>query len=147
MLENINLSFNQIMKLKTIFWIAAVLMLLQLLPLLGAMISPDVKATLILDAFGVETLSTDGDLMFDTFALVLGCVALGIFFLMVGITSIEDLAALKRLSFLLFVVMGFFALPDLINAFAGKPTAPLPVILLNLAALGLLLYGSKKGTA
>ena len=146
MLENINLSFNQIMKLKTIFWIAAVLMLLQLLPLLGAMISPDVKATLILDAFGVETLSTDGDLMFDTFALVLGCVALGIFFLMVGITSIEDLAALKRLSFLLFVVMGFFALPDLINAFAGKPTAPLPVILLNLAALGLLLYGSKKGT-
>ena len=135
------------MKLKTIFWIAAVLMLLQLLPLLGAMISPDVKATLILDAFGVETLSTDGDLMFDTFALVLGCVALGIFFLMVGITSIEDLAALKRLSFLLFVVMGFFALPDLINAFAGKPTAPLPVILLNLAALGLLLYGSKKGTA
>ena len=135
------------MKLKTIFWIAAVLMLLQLLPLLGAMISPDVKAALILDAFGVDTLSTDGDLMFDTFALVLGCVALGIFFMMVGITSIEDLAALKRLSFLLFVVMGFFALPDLINAFAGKPTAPLPVILLNLAALGLLLYGSKKGTA
>ena len=135
------------MKLKTIFWIAAVLMLLQVLPLLGAMISPDVKAALILDAFGVETLSTDGDLMFDTFALVLGCVALGIFFMMVGITSIEDLAALKRLSFLLFVVMGFFALPDLINAFAGKPTAPLPVILLNLAALGLLLYGSKKGTA
>ena len=122
-------------------------MLLQLLPLLGAMISPDFKATLILDAFGVETLSPDGDLMFDTFALVLGCVALGIFFMMVGITSIEDLAALKRLSFLLFVVMGFFALPDLINAFAGKPTAPLPVILLNLAALGLLLYGSKKGTA
>ena len=95
------------MKLKTIFWIAAVLMLLQLLPLLGAMISPDVKAALILDAFGVETLSPDGDLMFDTFALVLGCVALGIFFMMVGITSIEDLAALKRLSFLLFVVMGF----------------------------------------
>ena len=71
------------MKLKTIFWIAAVLMLLQLLPLLGAMISPDVKAALILDAFGVETLSPDGDLMFDTFALVLGCVAMGIFFMMV----------------------------------------------------------------
>ena len=27
-----------------------------------------------------------------------------------------------------------------------NPLAPLPVILLNLAALGLLLYGSKKGT-
>ncbi len=123
------------------------MMLLQLLPLFGAMISADFKTALILDAFGIETLSSDGDLMFDTFALVLGCVGLGIFFMIVGVTSIEDLAALKRLSLLLFVVMGFFALPDLINAFVGKPTAPLPVILLNLAALGLLLYGSKKGTA
>jgi len=42
---------------------------------------------------------------------------------------------------------GFFALPELINIFAGKPKAPLPIILLNLAALGLLLYRSKKGTA
>jgi|TARA_B100001059_G_C17833449_1_gene586291 predicted membrane channel-forming protein YqfA (hemolysin III family) len=134
------------MKLKTIFWIAAVLTALQMLPLIGAMISPDIKAALVLDAFGVETLSPDGNLLFDTFVLVVGCIVTGIFFMIIGMTSIEDLAALKRLSFLLFVVMGFLALPDLINAFAGKPTAPLPVILLNLAALGLLLYGSKKGT-
>ena len=134
------------MKLKTIFWIAAVLTALQMLPLIGAMISPDIKAALVLDAFGVETLSPDGNLLFDTFVLVVGCIVTGIFFMIIGMTSIEDLAALKRLSFLLFVVMGFLALPDLINAFAGKQTAPLPVILLNLAALGLLLYGSKKGT-
>jgi hypothetical protein len=43
--------------------------------------------------------------------------------------------------------MGFFALPDLVNAFSGKPTAPLPVIVLNLVALALLYYGSKKRTA
>ena len=134
------------MKLKTIFWIAAVLTALQMLPLIGAMISPDIKAALVLDAFGVESLSPDASLLFDTFILVVGCIVMGIFFMIIGITSIEDLAALKRLSFLLFVVMGFFALPDLINAFAGKPTAPLPVIILNMAALGLLLYGSKKGT-
>ena len=135
------------MKLKTIFWLAAVLMLLQLLPLFGAMISEDVKTMLIVDAFGYETLSEDAMNIFDTFALVLGCVGLGFFFLMVGATSILDLEALKRLSFLFFVVMGFFALPDLVNAFSGKPTAPLPVIVLNLVALGLLYYGSKKGTA
>lgn len=134
------------MKLKTIFWIAAVLTALQMLPLIGAMFSPDIKAALVLDAFGVESLSPDASLLFDTFILVVGCIVMGIFFMIIGITSIEDLAALKRLSFLLFVVMGFFALPDLINAFAGKPTAPLPVIILNMAALGLLLYGSKKGT-
>jgi predicted membrane channel-forming protein YqfA (hemolysin III family) len=74
-------------------------------------------------------------------------VGLGFFFLMVGATSILDLEVLKRLSFLFFVVMGFFALPDLVNAFSGKPTAPLPVIILNLVALGLLYYGRKKGTA
>ena len=97
------------MKLKTIFWIAAVLMLLQLLPLLGAMISPDFKAALIFDAFGVETLSPDGNLMFDTFALVLGCVALGIFFMMVGI--IKRFSGSKTPFILLFVVMGFFDEP------------------------------------
>jgi len=134
------------MKLKTIFWIAAALTALQMLPLIGAMFSPDIKAALVLDAFGVESLSPDASLLFDTFILVVGCIVMGIFFMIIGITSIEDLAALKRLSFLLFVVMGFFALPDLINAFAGKPTAPLPVIILNMAALGLLYYGSKKGT-
>jgi len=135
------------MKLKTIFWLAAVLMLLQLLPLFGAMISEDVKTMLIFDAFGYETLSDDAMTIFDVFALVLGCVGLGFFFLMVGATSILDLEALKRLSFLFFVVMGFFALPDLVNAFSGNPTAPLPVIVLNLVALVLLYYGSKKGTA
>ena len=135
------------MKLKTIFLLSAVLMLLQLLPLFGAMISEDVKTMLIVDAFGYETLSEDAMTIFDTFALVLGCVCLGFFFLMVGATSILDLDALKRLSFLFFVVMGFFALPDLVNAFSGKLTAPLPVIILNLVALGLLYYGSKKGTA
>lgn len=134
------------MKLKTIFWLSAVLMLLQLLPLFGAMTSEDIKTMLIVDAFGYETLSEDAMTIFDTFALVLGCVGLGFFFLMVGATSILDLDALKRLSFLFFVVMGFFALPDLVNAFSGKPTAPLLVIILNLVALGLLYYGSKKGT-
>ena len=134
------------MKLKTIFWIAAVLTALQMLPLIGALFSPDIKAALVLDAFGFESLNPDASLLFDTFILVVGCIVMGIFFMIIGITSIEDLTALKRLSFLLFVVMGFFALPDLINAFAGKPTAPLPVIILNMAALGLLLYGSKKGT-
>lgn len=138
---------NKTMKLKTIFWIAAVLMLLQLLPLFGAMISEDVKTMLIVDAFGYDTISEDAMTIFDTFALVIGCVGLGFFFLMVGATSILEVAPLKRLSFLFFVVMGFFALPDLVNAFSGNPTAPLPVIILNLAALGLLYYGSKKGIA
>ena len=133
------------MKLKTIFWIAGILMLLQLLPLAGALLSADIKNMLIADAFGSAELGENGLLIFDTFALVLASVGLGIFFVMVGATSITDQAVLRRLSFLFFVSMGFFALPDLINFIEAKPTAPLPVVILNLLALGLLYYGSKKG--
>ena len=35
---------------------------------------------------------------------------------------------------------------DLISAFKGEPTAPLPVIVLGLIGLGLFYYGSRKGT-
>ncbi|MFL2628658.1 MAG: hypothetical protein ACJ0OQ_02730, partial [Candidatus Marisimplicoccus sp.] len=120
------------MKLKTIFWITAILTLLQVVPLFGALFSEGIKEALIQDAFGVSTLSPDGMLMFETFALVLGCVIVGVFFLIIGATSIKDLHALRRISFLLFVVMGFLALPDLINAINGDPTAPLAVIMLNM---------------
>ena len=133
------------MKLKTIFWITAILTLLQVVPLFGALFSEGIKEALIQDAFGVSTLSPDGMLMFETFALVLGCIIIGVFFLIIGATSIKDLHALRRISFLLFVVMGFLALPDLINAINGDPTAPLAVIMLNMIALILLLYGSKRG--
>ena len=47
---------------------------------------------------------------------------------------------------IIFVISGFFALPDLIAFFSGDPTAPLPVIILGLITLGLFYYGSKKGT-
>ena len=68
-------------------------------------------------------------------------------FLIIGSTSINDLGTLKRLSFLFFVLAGFFALPDLIGFLKGDPTAPLPVIILGLVTMGLFYYGSKKGIA
>ena len=84
--------------------------------------------------------------MFETFALVLGLTIIGIMFLIFGSMSFNDIDVLKRLSFLFFVISGFFALPDLIAFFSGDPTAPLPVIILGLITLGLFYYGSKKGT-
>jgi predicted membrane channel-forming protein YqfA (hemolysin III family) len=50
------------------------------------------------------------------------------------------------MSFLFFVLFGFFNLPDLISFFTGQPTAPLPVIIMGLLSLGLFYYGSRKGT-
>ena len=133
------------MKIKTIFKINMILIFIQILPLFLSLFIPDVLNTLVLDAFG-EAPSPDAIKMFETFCLVLGLTIIGILFIIYGSLSFNDLDVLKRLSFLFFVLAGFFALPDLIAFFKGDPTAPLPVIILGLTTLGLFFYGSKKGT-
>ena len=133
------------MKIKTIFRINLVLIFIQILPLLLSLFLPEVLNALVKDAFG-ENPSSDAVKMFETFALVLGLTIIGIMFLIFGSMSFNDIDVLKRLSFLFFVISGFFALPDLIAFFSGDPTAPLPVIILGLITLGLFYYGSKKGT-
>ena len=133
------------MKIKTIFRICAALIFIQGIPLFLSLFSSEFKLMLIADAFGTNP-SADAVTMFETFGLVVGLLVLGIIFLIIGATSFTDLDTLKRISFLLFVLAGFFALPDLIGFINGDPTAPLPVIILGLVTLGLFYYGSKKGT-
>ena len=133
------------MKIKTIFWICISLIFLQGLPLLLSIISPEFKLTLVSDAFGTNP-SEDAIIIFNTFALVVGLLVIGIIFLIIGTMSFTEINTLKRMSFLFFVLQGFFALPDLISFLKGEPTAPLPVIIMGLITLGLFYYGSKKGT-
>ena len=66
------------------------------------------------------TPSEDAIIIFETFALVVGLMVIGMIFLIVGSTSINDLGTLKRLSFLFFVLTaGFFVLPDLMGFLKG----------------------------
>ncbi|MDG2475551.1 MAG: hypothetical protein P8M27_01045 [Flavobacteriaceae bacterium] len=132
------------MRIKTIFWIAFLLLLFQVAPLIISIFSVDFKMFLIKDAFG-PGVSNDAIQMFETFSLVTSSIVIGIMFMIIGSLSIRDLSALRRLSYLFFVVMGFLALPDLIFSITGKPTAPLPVILANLITMGILFYGAKRG--
>ena len=134
------------MKIKTIIKISIALLFLQLVPLLFSYFSPEFKLALITESFG-NTPSQDAVKMFELFSLVVGLMGIAICFLMYGVLTFSDLMVLRRLSFLFFMLMGFFALPDLIGAIKGNPTAPLPVIILNLIMIVLLLYGSKRGTA
>ena len=134
------------MKIKAIIKISIALLFLQLVPLLISFFSPEFKLALITESFG-NTPSQDAVKMFELFSLVVGLMGIGICLLMYGVLTFTDLMVLRRLSFLFFVLMGFFALPDLIGAIKGNPTAPLPVIILNLIMIVLLLYGSKRGTA
>ena len=133
------------MKIKTIFWICISLIFLQGLPLFLSIISPEFKLTLVSDAFGSNP-SEDAIIIFNTFALVVGLLVIGIIFLIIGTMSFTEINTLKRMSFLFFVLQGFFVLPDLISFLKGEPTAPLPVIIMGLITLGLFYYGSKKGT-
>ena len=133
------------MKIKTIFKINILLIFLQGLPLFISWFSPEFKSMLLVDAFG-DNPSSDAVLMFDQFALVLGLVVIGIITAIFGSLSFDNLEVLKRLSLLYFAIAGFFALPDLISAIKGEPTAPLPVIVLGLISLGLFYFGSKRGT-
>ena len=96
------------MRIRTIFLIASFLLLFQVAPLIISMFSVDFKSALISDAFG-SNFSSDAVQMFDTFALVVSSMVIGIVFLIIGSLSIRNLKALRRLSFLLFVIMGFFA--------------------------------------
>jgi len=133
------------MKIKTIFKINIALIFLQALPLYISLFSIDFKMTLMGDFFGSDP-SPDALIMFDQFALVLGLTILGVISLIYGALSFKDIKVLKRISFLLFALAGFFALPELINVFTGNPSAPLPVIIMGLISVGLFYYGSKKGT-
>ena len=133
------------MKIKTIFKINILLIFLQGLPLFISWFSPEFKSMLLIDAFG-DNPSSDAVLMFDQFALVLGLVVIGIITAIYGSLSFDNLEVLKRLSLLYFAIAGFFALPDLISAIKGEPTAPLPVIVLGLISVGLFYFGSKRGT-
>ena len=136
---------SKTMKIKTIFKINILLIFLQGLPLFISWFSPEFKSMLLVDAFG-DNPSSDAVLMFDQFALVLGLVVIGIITAIYGSLSFDNLEVLKRLSLLYFAIAGFFALPDLISATRGEPTAPLPVIVLGLISVGLFYFGSKRGT-
>ena len=133
------------MKIKTIFKINILLIFLQGLPLFISWFSPEFKSMLLVDAFG-DNPSSDAVLMFEQFALVLGLVVIGIITAIYGSLSFDNLEVLKRLSLLYFAIAGFFALPDLISAIKGEPTAPLPVIVLGLISVALFYFGSKRGT-
>ena len=87
------------MKIKTIFWICISLIFLQGLPLLLSIISPEFKLTLVSDAFGSNP-SEDAMIIFNTFALVVGLLVIGIIFLIIGTMSFTEINTLKRMSFL-----------------------------------------------
>ena len=137
------------MKIKTIFKIVIAISILQIMPLIISLFSPEFRLMLAADTLLLSignTPSDDAMQMFENFALVLSFVFTGVIFHMIGSMSFTDESVLRRQSFLYFVFFGFVSSTDLVAVLQGSNmTAPLPVILLGLVSLALLYYGSKKG--
>ena len=105
------------MQIKTIFKIVIAIGLLQIMPLIISLFSPEFSSMLTTDTFGF-TPSDDAMLMFENFALVLSFMFIGIIFHMIGAMSFNDESVLRRLSFLYFVLFGFLSLTDLDSLFS-----------------------------
>ena len=134
------------MKIKTINWITLVVILFQFLPGMAIFISPEIERELITQSFGKEITNEDALLITRTFFMVLPFIGLGLASIIVGLNSIKDQETARKLCKNLAIFMALFAAPDVINTFTALIAQPLPLIVINYACVGLLIYGSQKGT-
>ena len=136
------------MKIKTINWITIVIILLQSLPGLVVFFSEEMGLQLINQSFGegAEITNVTALKISKTFMSVFPFIGLGISAIILGLNKITDLELARKMCFYVAIYMGLFALPDVINQFTGLLTQPVPAIVINYVCMGLLLYGSKKGT-
>ena len=134
------------MKIKTINWITVVVILLQFLPGLLIFVSPDMERELITQSFGKEITNEDALQITRTWFMVFPFIGLGIASMVMGMNSIKDEEVARKLCFSVAIFMALFALPDVINHFTSLFAQPIPLIVINYACVGLLIYGSKNGT-
>ena len=134
------------MKIKTINWITVVVILLQFLPGLLIFISPEMEGKLFKLSFHKEITNGDALQIARTWFMVFPFIGLGVVSIIMGMNSIKDEEIARKLCFSLAIFMAFFALPDVINHFTSLFAQPIPLIVINYACVGLLVYGSKNGT-
>ena len=134
------------MKIKTINWITVAVILIQFLPGLAIFISPNIEREIITQSFGKEITNEDALLITRTFFMVFPFIGLGIASIVMGMNAVKDEEVARKLCLSLAVFMALFALPDVINQFTSFIAQPIPLIVINYACVGLLIYGSRKGT-
>ena len=123
-------------------------LLLQCLPGLVVYFSEEVGQELINQSFGNGNTITNEDAVriSKTFLSVFPWIGLGIAFIIYGLNKVKDQKLARQLCVYSAAFITFFAIPDVINTFTDLLSQPAPVIIINFAVAGLLLYGSKNGT-
>ena len=136
------------MKIKYINYIVITVLLLQCLPGLVVYFSEEIGQELINQSFGNGKTRTNEDAIriSKTFLSVFPWIGLGIAFIIYGLNKVKDQKLARQLCVYSAAFITFFAIPDVINTFTDLLSQPAPVIIINFAVAGLLLYGSKNGT-
>ena len=136
------------MKIKYINYIVITVLLLQCLPGLVVYFSEEIGQELINESFGNGNTITNEDAIriSKTFMSVFPWIGLGIAVIILGLNKVKDQKIARQLCVYVAAFMALFAIPDVINTFTDLLSQPVPVIIVNFAIAGLLLYGSKNGT-
>ena len=136
------------MKIKYINYIVITVLLLQCLPGLVVYFSEEIGQELINQSFGNGKTITNEDAIriSKTFMSVFPWIGLGIAAIILGLNKVKDQKLARQLCVYSAAFITFFAIPDVINTFTDLLSQPAPVIIINFAVAGLLLYGSKNGT-
>jgi hypothetical protein len=109
------------------------------------LLSPNIQSWIANDIYALDYFSETSNDLLNSLSLTLICTNIGAILFIVGISSMTDLDLLKRMCFLLFIMISFFALPQFIDMVLGNPTSPLVLLMLNFMSPCLLFYGYKKG--
>ncbi|MEJ6794971.1 MAG: hypothetical protein QNK68_08165 [Flavobacteriales bacterium] len=132
------------MRIKDIFWIVISILFVRVFIISTIIYSSAIKASMVNEVYGFENISIESLLFLDKFILLTFCVFLAVICLILRSIPITNLDYLKNLSFHLFVLMGFLALPDVIDLILGKPFLPI-VLFLNVIIPGMLFCAYKRG--
>ena len=136
------------MKINYINYLVITVLLLQCLPGLVVYFSEEIGQELINQSFGNGKTITNEDAIriSKTFMSVFPWIGLGIAAIILGLNKVKDQKLARQLCVYSAAFITFFAIPDVINTFTDLLSQPAPVIIINFAVAGLLLYGSKNGT-
>ena len=132
------------MRIKDIFWIVISILFVRVFLISTIIYSSAIKASRVNEVYGFENLSIESLLFLDKLILLSLCVCLAVICLILRSISITNLDYLRNLSFHLFVIMSFLALPELIDLILGKPFI-LAVLFSNVIISGMLFCAYKRG--
>ena len=132
-------------KIKTLLLISGIIDILQVLPLLLALFSAEMKTFFMEDAVKGSSQNPVASEVFSTFIFVFAFLGLAYIACVFIARSFNNIEVLQKSALLLAILHLAWTLPDFVSIVLNKPHAPLPVMIISLVPVAALFYGWKGG--